>query len=121
MSANETMPTASAASPTPLDHPSPSTVYLRSLSKTSSTPVIDTTSTDYECYKFEGQEFEFPDQSRWLISRTPIRYGDPANMLSCEARQVFTAIRTAYPRGFYICIEEAVIKVKIQYVFIPFP
>jgi hypothetical protein len=69
MSANETTPTASAASPTPLDHPSPSTVYLRSLSKTSSTPVIDTTSTDYECYKFEGQEFEFPDQSRWLISR----------------------------------------------------
>jgi hypothetical protein len=114
MPANETIPTAGAASPRPQNHPLPTTVYLRSLSKTSSTPVIDTTSTDYECYKFEGQEFGFPDQSRWLISKLLSDVAIRQTCPPCEARQVFTAIRTAYPRGFYIGIKEAVIKAKYQ-------
>jgi hypothetical protein len=34
--------------------------------------------------------------------------------IPCEARQVFTAIRSADPHGYYGDIEEAVIKVEFQ-------
>jgi hypothetical protein len=63
MSTIEIMPTAGAASPTPLDHPARSTVHLRSLSKTSSTPVIDIASHEPKPYKFEGQGIDFEDDS----------------------------------------------------------
>jgi hypothetical protein len=112
--------TADTVYSTSLDHSPPSSVYPHSPCKTSSTPAINTTSTDYECYKFEGQVFEFPDQSRWLIDRPLSDMAIQQTCSPCEARQVFTAICTADPRGFYIGIEEAVIKVKVQYVRIPF-
>jgi hypothetical protein len=106
--------TADTISPTPLNNPSPSSIYPHFPPTTSIAPVIDKTSPDSEGYKFQDQVIEFEDESRWLISEPLSKMALQQTCSPCEARQVFTAIRSADPHGYYGDIEEAVIKVKFQ-------